>query len=68
MSGGMDVVTSPASTPSGEPLSAFYHSSPDHCTSSMAAINRMRQNAQVRHEKGKSLLQKSHMTIGIRSK
>lgn len=55
MSGGVDVapVGSPATTPpAGEPLTQFFHQSPGHCCTSFAAINMMRQNAQVR---GRSL-------------
>jgi hypothetical protein len=52
MSGGVDVapVCSPVTTPpTGEPLTQFFHQSPGHCSLSFAAINKMRQNAQVRH-------------------
>lgn len=39
-------VTSPSSP--GEPLTHFFHQNPDHCSVAFAAINRMRQNAQVK--------------------
>ena len=56
MSGGVDIVTnnsmlpvcSPVTTPpSGEPMTHFFHQSPEHCSISFAAINKMRQNTQV---------------------
>ncbi|KAL0271210.1 UNVERIFIED_CONTAM: hypothetical protein PYX00_008380 [Menopon gallinae] len=47
MSSCVDIVTSPATTPNGEPATTFYHHSPDHCSTSLAAINRMRQNSQL---------------------
>ena len=56
MSGGVDIVTtssmlpvcSPVTTPpSGEPMTHYFHQSPEHCSVSFAAINKMRQNTQV---------------------
>jgi len=41
-------VGSPVTTPpNGEPLTHFFHRSPEHCSVSLAAINKMRQNTQV---------------------
>lgn len=48
MSGGVDVVSSPtADTTPGDPLTHYFHQSPEHCVVSFAAINRMRQNIQL---------------------
>ncbi|KAJ4427036.1 hypothetical protein ANN_26835, partial [Periplaneta americana] len=56
MSGGVDIVATPpmlpvgspvTTPPNGEPLTHFFHQSPEHCSVSFAAINKMRQNTQI---------------------
>ncbi|XP_054268588.1 kelch-like protein 17 [Macrosteles quadrilineatus] len=46
MSGGVELVTSPV-TADSDPISHYFHQSPGHCSESLAAINRMRQNIQL---------------------
>lgn len=55
-SGGVDIATaapmlpvgSPVTPPpNGEPVSRYFHQSPEHYAASFAAIHKMRQNTQV---------------------
>lgn len=48
MSGGVEVVSPAPGGESQDPLTNYFHQSPEHCSVSFAAINRMRQNIQVR--------------------
>lgn len=59
MSGGVEMVTSPVVEPT-EPISHYFHQSPGHCTESMAAINRMRQNIQVQQQMKSILTEREH--------